>query len=154
MLIEIEKRLKDFFSGKTRDKNYPKIMKTYRILILEDDIKTLSVLTDCLAKLEDNLKNADIAITVLAEYTQVEEYINKTAMDFDIIVLDRDCKSCGSFHILNFKKFGVDRIISISAIPQWNKEAMTKGIKKVVLKDLNNLDGFADRVVVEIKKMI
>jgi hypothetical protein len=55
---------------------------------------------------------------------------------------------------LDFEKFGVDKIISISAIPQWNEEAKERGVKRVVLKDQENIEGFADKVIEEIKKMI
>ena len=129
-------------------------MNTFRILILEDDLRALSFLMNRIGQFEEKSKGFDIAVTVLSEYTQVEEYINNTKMDFDVILLDRDCKSCGSFHVLDFEKFGVDKIISISAIPEWNEEAKKKGVKRVILKDQENIEGFADKVVEEIKKMI
>ena len=128
-------------------------MNTIRILILEDDLETLSILLGQIKQLEDELKDADFAVTVLSEYTQVEEYINNTKMDFDIILLDRDCKVCGSFHCLDFKKFGVDKIISISAIPEWNEEARKRGVKRIILKEHDRIEEFADRVVMEIKSM-
>ena len=151
---EIENRLKDFYAGKAERKYNAKPMNTIRILILEDDLRTLSFLTNRIEQLEENSTNFDIAVTVLSEYTQVEEYINNTKMDFDIILLDRDCKSCGSFHVLDFEKFGADKIISISAIPEWNEDAKKRGVNRVILKDQENIEGFADKVVEEIKKMI
>jgi len=129
-------------------------MRTIRILILEDDLRTVSYLTSRIGQLEEKAKDFDIAVTVLSEYTQVEEYINNTKMNFDIILLDRDCKSCGSFHVLDFEKFGVDRIISISSIPEWNEEAKKRGVQRVILKDHDHIEEFADKVVVEIEKMI
>lgn len=130
-------------------------MKTYRILILEDDLKTLEILMGKLATLEDALYPKDLAVTVLAEYTQVEEYVNKKeAEDFDIILLDRDCKACGSFHVLDFEKFGTDKIISISSTPQWNEDAKKRGVKRIIRKDFEKIEEFADKVVEEIKKMI
>lgn len=102
-------------------------MRTIRILLLEDDLRTISVLANRLSALEEGRDDFDIALTVLAEYSQIEEYINNAKTDFDIILLDRDCKACGSFHILDFEKFGVDKIISISAIPEWNEEAKKRG---------------------------
>lgn len=103
-------------------------MPTIRILILEDDILTLATLLQKIHLLEEELLEnnppKDIAITILSEYTQVEEYLNKTNhIKFDVILLDRDCKACGSFHCLDFEKYGKDKIISISTTPQWNKEA-------------------------------
>jgi len=129
-------------------------MKTIRILILEDDLKTLSVLLDRLSALEEKNQFVDFAVTILSEYTQVEEYANETKMDFDIILLDRDCKACGSFHCLDIERIGADKIISISAIPQWNKEAVSRGVKRVVFKNHENIKDFADKVISEIRKMI
>lgn len=129
-------------------------MKTFRILILEDDLITLSTLIKYISQLEDSLQNTDIAITVLSEYTQVEEYINNTRMNFDIILLDRDCKACGSFHVLDFNKFGVDKIISISSTPQWNEEAKKRGVTRIIHKDYNNIENFAKKVIEELKKNI
>lgn len=151
---EIENRLKDFTSGQTQRKYISKPMYTFRVLILEDDLQTVSLLVDRIRRLEEKLKNIDIAVTVLSEYTQVEEYINKTQMDFDAILLDRDCKSCGSFHVLDFEKFGTEKIISISAIPEWNEEARQRGVNKIILKDLDHLEDFADKAAEAIEKMI
>jgi hypothetical protein len=151
---EIENRLSDFYSGKAEGKYNQKPMNTIRVLILEDDLCALSFLINRIGQLEEKLKSADIAVTVLSEYTQVEEYINNTKMDFDIVLLDRDCKSCGSFHILDFEKIGVEKIIAISAIPKWNEEAQGRGVKRVILKDHEHIEDFADKVILEIKKMI
>ena len=151
---EIKNRLNDFYAGKADGKYNAKPMHTLRILILEDDLRAVSFLTNRIGQLEEESKDFDIAVTVLSEYTQVEEYINNTKMDFDIILLDRDCKSCGSFHALDFEKFGVEKIISISAISEWNEEAKKRGVTKVILKDHDHIEDFADQVVEEIKKII
>ena len=129
-------------------------MKTIRILILEDDIRALSFLTNRISLLEKKSKGFDIALTVLSEYTQVEEYINKTQMDFDIILLDRNCKACGSFHCLDFEKFGVDKIISTSTMPEYNEEAQKRGVQRIIRKDHYRIEDFADKIVDEIEKMI
>jgi hypothetical protein len=133
-------------------------MKTIRILILEDDLATLAILLDKLNRLEDEFtdKNVDIAITILAEYTQVEEYINQDSRKttFDIILLDRDCKACGSFHVLDLEKIDKDKIISISSIPEYNQQAKEKGISKIVHKDLNNLETLSKKVTENIKRLL
>ena len=130
-------------------------METKRILILEDDLKTLSFLFDKLAKLEEQNSSFDFAITTLSEYTQVEEYVNeKTDNYFDIILLDRDCKACGSFHVLDFDKFNPNKIISISSVPDYNELARQKGITKVVYKDYEKLDEFSSKVIEEIKSVL
>jgi len=133
-------------------------MKTIRILILEDDLETLATLLARLKKLENKLigKNQDIAITTLSEYTQVEEYINqkRRKTKFDVILLDRDCKACGSFHVLDLNRVDKQNIIAISSIPEYNNQAQRKGISKVVHKDLNNLNKFGKEVIKEIEKLI
>jgi hypothetical protein len=96
-------------------------MRTYRILILEDDLETLGVIMDVLRKLEAILlkddKKGDVAVTVFSEYTQVEDYLNKIGDPiFDMVLLDRDCKLGGSFHALDLDKFGKDKIIGISSV--------------------------------------
>lgn len=123
-------------------------MKTSRILILEDDLKTLSVIMDCLFEIEERLVGrTDFAVTVFSEYIEVENYLNKIdEPHFDKILLDRDCKMCGSFHILDFEKFGKDRIISISSTPNWNQEARAAGIKRIVPKDYSNLEDFKQKL--------
>ena len=127
-------------------------MKTIRLLILEDDLETLSKLFVKLTGLEnkyaENNLRKDFSVVVLSEYTQVEDYINNNPKaNFDIILLDRDCKVGGSFHVLDLERFGVDKVISISSIPQYNEEARKKGITKIVHKDFQDLDNFADKVV-------
>lgn len=130
-------------------------MKTTRILILEDDLKTLSVIMDSLFELEEELiDKTDFAVTAFSEYTQVENYLNKIEKtNFDIILLDRDCKMCGSFHILDFEQFGKNKIISISSTPQWNEEAKATGIDRIVPKDYSNLKDFGKKLIEEIKIM-
>jgi len=127
-------------------------MKLIRILILEDDLETLSILLKKLSILEKQDYAFRFSVIVLSEYTQVEEYVNnKKDNDFDIILLDRDCKVFGSFHILDFNKFNVNKIISISSVPDYNEDAHQKGVTKIVFKDHENLDEFSDKVLEEIK---
>lgn len=134
-------------------------MKTIRILILEDDLETLSLLLKKLHLLEESLANSenpkDFSVITLSEYTQVEEFINKsTKIDFDVILLDRDCKAGGSFHVLDIERFGADKIISISSIPDYNEEARKRGVNRVVWKDYKNLDDFTDNLISVINSMV
>lgn len=130
-------------------------MKTVRTLILEDDLKTLSLLLDKLSVLEEQDRSIDFAVTVLSEYTQVEEYANKkTDNDFDIILLDRDCKAGGSFHVLDFDKFNANKIISISSVPDYNEQAKKHGVSKIVYKDYEDLEKFSSGVIEEIKSIL
>lgn len=130
-------------------------MRTVKTLILEDDLKTLSLLLDKLSVLEEQDHSIDFAVTVLSEYTQVEEYVNKkTDNDFDIILLDRDCKAGGSFHVLDFDKFNANKIISISSVPDYNEEAKKHGVSKIVYKDYEDLENFSSGVIGEIKSML
>src|SRR3989344_9253200 len=120
---------------------------TKTILILEDDLKTLSKLLAELAKLEED-QPFYFSLVVLTDYIQVEDYINDNPKaKFDIILLDRDCKLAGSFHVLNLEKFGADKVIAISSVPEYNAQLKEKGVTKVVLKDYQYLDKFAEAVV-------
>lgn len=134
-------------------------MKTIRILILEDDIETLSILLNKLSLLEKELEKSqsprDFSVVTLSEYTQVEEYINKNEeFKFDAVLLDRDCKLGGSFHVLNLEAIGADKIISISSIPQYNEDAAKRGVKRVVWKDYQNLADFSDKVIDELRELL
>ena len=132
-------------------------MRTIKILILVDDIKTLSMIMAKLSILEDKIESQkqDIAVTTFSEYYHVERYVNNCSPDdFDIILLDRDCKMGGSFHALNFEKFGVDKIISISTIPEYNDQAKQHGVHRVVWKDHNNLEDFAEKLITQINQLI
>jgi DNA-binding LytR/AlgR family response regulator len=127
-------------------------IKTVRILILEDDLETLSVLTNRLFKLEQEIKDKDIAVTTFSEYTQIIDYVNKSDYKPDLILLDYDCKACGSFHALNFDKFKVP-IIAISTQPEYNIKVVVKGAIEC-RKDLLKLDEWGDKVIELIKAKI
>lgn len=134
-------------------------MKTIRILILEDDLETLSILLNKLSLLEkefeENSSLKDFSVVTLSEYTQVEEYINKNGkFNFDVVLLDRDCKVGGSFHVLNLEAIGTDKVISISSVPQYNEDAVQRGVKRVVWKDYQNLADFSDKVIKELKDLL
>jgi hypothetical protein len=127
-----------------------------RILILEDHIQTLEKILQMLLPIEEDLEygGKQLAVTVLSEYTQVEEYINKSEMTFDLILLDRDCKAGGSFHILDFQKFDPEKIIAISSVPEYNEQAREKGVVQIVHKDYQNLDGFIEKLEPVIRKYL
>jgi hypothetical protein len=66
-----------------------------KLLILEDDLETLSRLLEQMQSLEQKL-NQRIAVTVMGEYWQVQDYLNTNPKEqFDLILLDRDCKAGG-----------------------------------------------------------
>ena len=45
------------------------------------------------------------------------------------------------------EKFGADKVIAISSVPEYNAQLKEKGVTKVVLKDYQYLDKFAEAVV-------
>jgi hypothetical protein len=129
-------------------------MKTYRILILEDDLETLACLLKELYLLEERL-GQKVAVTIFSEYWQVEDYLNTSPKEkFEIILLDRDCKAGGSFHVLDFEKFKEAQIIGISSIPKYNQDLLEKGITKIVHKDYQNLKTFSLKVTTLIEELI
>jgi len=84
------------------------------ILILEDNLQVLSKLLDKLFVLEQD-QPYDFSVIALTNHQQVEDYVNNNPKaQFDIILLDRDCKLNNSFHVLNIERFGADKVISIS----------------------------------------
>ncbi|MCX6809619.1 MAG: hypothetical protein NTZ65_02645 [Candidatus Berkelbacteria bacterium] len=132
-------------------------METIRILILEDDLKTLSVITGGLFDLEESLfdERINFAITVFSEYKSVENYLNLLKdPDFDVILLDRDCKLAGSFHAINVVKFGADKFIAISTQPEYNEAAEKMGVTRIIRKDYERLDDFRSLLIKEISQMI
>ena len=130
-------------------------MQTYKILILEDDFEAVSKIMAELYNLEGHFAPMDFDVTVLSTYEAVEKLINPQGSDaYDVILLDRDCKMAGSFHILDMEKFGVHKIISISSTPTWNEEARARGVTRVVPKSFSDLEGFAKNIMVEIKGIL
>lgn len=124
------------------------------ILILEDNLKILSKLLEKFYDLENN-QPFQLSVIVLTNYLQVENYVTTNPKaQFDIILLDRDCKLGGSFHDLDLNRFGPEKVISISAVPEYNQAAKARGVKKLVLKDQNHAEEFAIRVVKEVEKML
>lgn len=124
------------------------------ILILEDNLQVLSKLLDKLFVLEQD-QPYDFSVMVLTNHLQVEEYVNSNPKaTFDIILLDRDCKLNNSFHVFDIERFGADKVIAISSVPEYNQEAKRRGVKRVVLKDFQALDTFVDNVVKEVEKMV
>ena len=124
------------------------------ILILEDNLQVLSKLLDKLFVLEQD-QPCDFSVIALTNHQQVEDYVNNNPKaQFDIILLDRDCKLNNSFHVLNIERFGADKVISISSVPEYNQEAKQRGVKRVVLKDLQYIDEFAIKVVKEVENFI
>ena len=124
------------------------------ILILEDDHKILSLILDHLSELEGD-QPYDLSVMVLTNHVQVQELINGNFnVHPDIILLDRDCKLGGSFHILDIERFGPGRVISISSVPEYNEQVKKRGIKRVILKDNSHKEEFADKVVKEIAALL
>ena len=120
------------------------------ILILEDDLLTLSKILDRLSKIEQD-QPYDFSVITLTNYLQVQHFVNDNpAIQIDIILLDRDCKLGGSFHVVDLERLGVDKVIAISSVPDYNKQAKARGVSRVVLKDYRNLDAFADRLAEEV----
>ena len=124
------------------------------ILILEDNLHVLSVLLEKLYALEGDQSN-ELSVMILTNSVQVKEYINSNQKAvFDVIILDRDCKLNKSFHIVDLERLGVEKVISISTVVEYNDEAGLRGVTKVVEKDLRDIDTFANEVVRLVAQMI
>jgi CheY-like chemotaxis protein len=146
--------------GSPRVKAQPRMhdpnLRTLRILLLEDDLETVAILTQRISELESEIKEngLDISLIVLSEYTMVEKYINQDEQhQYDIILLDHDCKAGGSFHTI-FTKADPTKIISISLIAEWSEQAERKGVTRIISKDFLDQSRFADTVIINIREMI
>lgn len=124
------------------------------ILILEDNLKVLSRILDKLFELEQD-QPFELSVIALTNHQQVEDYVNSNPKaNFDIALLDRDCKLNGSFHVLDIERFGADKIIAISSIPEYNEQVQQRGVTRVILKDLQFIDSFAQKVAKEVETML
>jgi hypothetical protein len=129
-------------------------MSFISVLVLEDDLGTLSAILDKLSQLEDE-QRISFSMIVLTDYTQVLDYINNNPKaNFDIVLLDRDCKRGGSFHVLDLERFGAEKVIGISSVPEYNEQLKSRGVSSSILKNYNNLGGFAEEVMDKVCKLI
>lgn len=129
-------------------------MKNLKILILEDDLETVGRILEILRAVEVE-KGVAFGATVLPDYIQTEEFINKNPqVKFDILLLDRDCFLGGSFHTVNLENFDIDKVVSISSVPEYNDKAGKMGVKHVVLKDYSALDKFATELKAKISSIL
>lgn len=124
------------------------------ILILEDNLKILSKLLDKLATLEQD-QPYELSIIVITNEQQVVDYLNNNPKaSFDIALLDRDAKLGDNFHKLDIERFGPEKIIGISSVPEYNEDLRRRGVNKVITKDLANLEKFTEEVIRTLTPMI
>lgn len=129
-------------------------VRNVKILILEDDLETVERILKILRAVEVE-KGVAFGVTVLPDYIQTEEFINKNPqVKFDILLLDRDCFLGGSFHAVNLENFDIDKVVSISSVPEYNQKAREMGVSRVVLKDYQNLESFSENLKREITNII
>jgi len=129
-------------------------LNNIKILILEDDLETVERIFSVLRNIEVEGKIV-FGVTVIPDYIQVEELINKNPqVKFDILLLDRDCFLGGSFHNVNLKSFDIDKVISISSVPAYNDHAKAMGVTRMVPKDYADLNTFANNLEKELKQII
>lgn len=129
--------------------------KLFNVLILEDDLEICGRLLLSLHKVEPQLAPYDLDVTLLSTGNAVEQLINAhPERQFDVILLDRDCKLNRSFHVLDLQIFDPSYIVSISSTPMWNHEARSNGIKHCVPKSFSDLGGFADRAAAKVQELL
>ncbi|MEX0934383.1 MAG: hypothetical protein WDZ42_01130 [Candidatus Saccharimonadales bacterium] len=125
-----------------------------QVLILEDLLEVQAALIKELASLESELGE----ILLVTTYSSPEDVVNiinhQSADTYDVIILDRNAKSGGSFHELDIDRFGPDKIISTSSMPHLNEKIKERGVSKSVDKNLGDLNSFARQVVSMVRKML
>lgn len=125
-----------------------------RILILEDNLLVLSKLLAKLSDLEGD-QPYDLSLIILTDHEMVKDFINaNSSVKFDIILLDRDDKLNRSFHILDIERLGVEKVIGISTVGEYNDELKARGVTRFIEKDLSEIDKFANEVVSAIEIML
>lgn len=121
-------------------------MRNIRVLVLEDDLETNENILRLLREIE-NEKEVCFSVSILSDYVEVEEYVNKNPqIRFDVLLLDRDCFLGGSFHVVNLDYFDKDKIVSISSVPKYNKDAKKLGVRRSVWKDYKNMKSFKEKL--------
>lgn len=124
------------------------------ILILEDTLEVVAALLTELSRLE-RASGELFEVSVLSTSRAVKEVVNNQSKDtYDAIILDRNCKMGGSFHVLDIERFGPEKVVSISSIPELNRQVQMRGVKAVVDKDHNDLETFADMVGVKVVRIL
>lgn len=130
------------------------MIRNKNILILEDNLKVLSLLLSKLADLEEQMP-CTLSIMVLTNSLQVEQFINSNkTVHFDAILLDKNCKFKGSFHILDLERLGAEKVIAISTVDEYNQEVKARGVNRAVRKDYSNLQKFSYDVVSELRELL
>lgn len=129
--------------------------KLYSLLLLEDDLEVAGKLLLALHRIEPHLAPYDLDVTHLSTSTSVEELVNGfPERSYDVVLMDRDCKMNGSFHVLDVSRVCPQSIISISSTPMWNQMASENGISHIVPKSFNDLDGFASTAANKVLELL
>lgn len=132
-----------------------KVPNLYPVLVLEDDLEVAGKLLQAFHRMEPHLAPYDLDVTLLSTSSSVERLVNQVFdRDYAVIILDRDCKAAGSFHVLDFDRFGKENIISISSTPEWNRSANASGIPHIIPKSFNQLDEFASDVAEKVLALL
>lgn len=124
------------------------------VLILEDNSAVLSRIFQALEVLMHNL-DINVEVVQFSTSAEAKEYLGTHPEQvFDLILLDKNDANGESFHDLPLEKLGVEKIISISSVPRSNDEARARGVTRVVLKDYDNPEVFAETIEAEIRDML
>ena len=128
-------------------------MKTKSILVLEDNADVIAHIRTMLVGLEHTAGLRFRAVEFAHVY-EAEAYLEIHHDDiFDVILLDKTDAAGESYHRLDLKRLGMEKIISISSVARSNAEARTLGVTRVIQKDYAGLDAFAAQLSEEIVTM-
>ncbi len=126
---------------------------TKTVLILEDNPRVLTRIAMVLERLSGSLGIVFRPVS-FPTYREAQDYLDMHGRSFDLILLDRNDRDGQSYHELGLEREGAGKIISISSVPERNEEAKRRGIRKSVLKDYADLEGFAAGLETLIREMI
>jgi CheY-like chemotaxis protein len=107
---------------------------TKRILICEDTEQVVSVLRSSLERLAGG-KADEFTFDVMITQAGTKQLSAQLAGDdYDLVLLDYFAPD-GNFHVLEFEKIGVEKVIAISSIPGYNQRALERGALYAITKN-------------------
>ncbi len=124
-----------------------------RVLVLEDNLKALKIITEIFGELEAEF--GETGLTIFSEGNLAEKFLeNFDVNKFDLILLDYFSSDDKNFHQVVFSQVDPKKVIAISSLSSRNLEAQEKGVSRSVEKNYADLIDFKKQLKKEIKAIL
>jgi predicted O-methyltransferase YrrM len=121
-----------------------------KVLILEDNLKALEIISQGLRELETELGKLDVM--TFSEGRLADEFLGKFDCEkFDVVLLDYLSGDDQNFHQAILGRINPEKIIAISNTIDYNRMAEEKGVLRSVQKNYFDLIDFKNELKKEIK---